>query len=222
MSWFTADATAFFAELAENNNKEWFEANKKRYEASVKNPMEAFAAEMIPRMQMLNPSITVGPKQAVFRIYRDTRFSKDKAPYKENAGMVIAPGGRHEPGAAGLYFHFDAGRFAIASGLYFVDPAQLTKVRRHIMENTAELHRLLAEPEFVKYFKELVGDKNKVMPPEFKEAAKEEPLIANKQFFYWAEYPVSELLREDLPDFVMAHMLACQDLNLFLTAPLTS
>jgi len=220
MAWFSEDLSAFLRDLSENNNKEWFEANKKRYENSVKKPLEAFAGELIPRMQLIDPSITTTPKQAVFRIYRDTRFSKDKAPYKENAAMVIAPGGRHEPGKVGLYFNTDKEQMVIASGLYFVEPAQLAKVRQHIVDTGPELRRLLADKDFVQHFGELQGEKNKVLPAEFKAAAVVEPLVANKQFFYWASYPAKELLREDLPDFVMAHMLACQPLNLFLTTPL--
>jgi uncharacterized protein (TIGR02453 family) len=103
MPWFTADAVAFFKELEENNNKEWFEKNKKRYEASVKKPMLEFAAEMIERMRAIDPEITMLPKNSVFRIHRDTRFSKDKSPYKTNAGLVVTRGEKHNPGIPGLY-----------------------------------------------------------------------------------------------------------------------
>ncbi|HSI72459.1 MAG TPA: DUF2461 domain-containing protein, partial [Fimbriimonas sp.] len=109
MAWFTSDAIDFFAELEKNNNKEWFEANRKRYETSVKKPMLEFAAEMIERMRSVEPEITMLPRNAVFRLHRDTRFSKDKTPYKTNAGLVITRGEKHNPGAPGLYFHFDSG-----------------------------------------------------------------------------------------------------------------
>lgn len=217
MAWFTVGAHQFLAELAQNNNREWFHANKKRYESEVKEPLLAFAAEMIGRMQALDPAITSTPKEAVFRIHRDTRFKKNLPPYKENAAMVVAPGGRHEPGAVGLYFTFDAQNLMIASGCYFLEPAQLEKIRRHIAAHPGELRRLIADPGFQQYFGEIQGMRNKVLPPELKQAAAEEPLIYNKQFFYFAQHPVSEIEREDLPDFVMAHMEACWDLNRYLT-----
>lgn len=221
MAWFTEDAPAFFAELRENNNREWYEANKKRYDRDVKKPAELFAGEMIGRMQeKINPAIDTTPKSAVFRLHRDTRFSKDKTPYKEHLALVVAPGGRHEPGVTGLYFHFNHEQLVLASGLYFVEPAQLALIRRHIADHGDELHRLLEDQAFVEHFKELQGDKNKILPPEFKEAGSKEPHIFNKQFFYWREMPINQLYREDLPEFVMSHMLACQPLNEFLTAPL--
>src|SRR4051812_26168228 len=108
MAWFTSDALDFFAELELNNDREWFEKNKKRYESSVKKPMEAFAAEIIGRMQKDDPEINMQPKEAVFRIYRDTRFSKNKTPYKTNAGMAVSRGGKTDHTHPGVYFHMDA------------------------------------------------------------------------------------------------------------------
>lgn len=220
MAWFTDAAPSFLAELALNNNREWFHANKARYEEHVKRPLEAFAQEMIERMSALEPGIAMTPKQAVFRVQRDTRFSKNKAPYKENAAMVVAPGGRHEPGVTGLYFTFDPANMNLASGCYFLEPAQIDKIRRHIAANPDEFRRLISEPAFMERFGEIQGMANKVIPPDLKEAAASQPLIYNKQFFYFVQHPVSTIEREDLPDFVMAHMTACHELNRFLTAPL--
>ena len=216
MGWFTNDTFNFFAELEFNNDREWFENNRKRYESAVKGPMTAFAAEMIPRMQELDPGIDTVASKAVFRIHRDTRFSKDKRPYKTNAGMVIARGGRHEPGVSGLYFHLDARRMAVASGLYFLEPAQLRAVRAHIVGHPDEFASLLADPEFVKYFREMAGEKNKILPEEFRAAAAAQPLLFNKQFFYWAEYDTEDAKRDDLPEFVMGHMRAAYPMNRFL------
>jgi hypothetical protein len=131
--------------------------------------------------------------------------------------MVVAPGGRHEPGVAGLYMNFDAHNLMIASGSYFLEPDQLDKIRRHIAAYPSELRRLIAQPDFQKYFGDIQGMRNKVLPPDLREAAAAEPLIYNKQFFYFAQHPVSEIERDDFADFVMAHMEACWDLNQFLT-----
>lgn len=221
MAWFTEDAIAFFAELEQNNEREWFEKNKKRYEASVKKPMLELAAEMIERMRAVDPEITMLPHNAVFRIHRDTRFSKNKSPYKTNAGMVITRGEKHNPGAPGLYFHFDSGRMAVASGLYFLEPTQLRLVREHIAANLDEFGRLLEDEDWKSSFGEMAGMKNKVLPPELKEAAAKQPLLFNKQFFYWSEHPALEITREDLPDFLMRHIQAAQPMSRFLTEPLS-
>lgn len=216
MPWLTREAADFLGELALNNDREWFAANKKRYESSVKLPMERLAEELIPRMQAYDSAIAMTPKQAVFRIHRDTRFAKDKAPYKTNAGMSISSVGRHGTGKAGLYVHLEATRFGIASGYYFLEPAQIATVRRHLMANPAELQSQLEDPAFVKYFGEIAGERNKILPEEFKEAAKNLPLLLNKQFFYWAEYDPTESERDDLPEFIMAHVQACWPMNTFL------
>jgi uncharacterized protein (TIGR02453 family) len=220
MAWFTQDAIAFFAELEQNNHKEWFEPNKKRYESSVKRPMLEFAAEMIERMQQIDPEITMLPKNAVFRIHRDTRFSKHKEPYKTNAGLVITRGQKHDAGSAGLYFHFDSTRMAIASGLYFLEPSQLKLVREHIAANLDEFDSLLRDEAWLQSFREMAGAKNKVLSPDLKEAAERQPLLYNKQFFYWSEHGPLEVTRDDLPDFVMKHIQAAQPMNRFLTEPL--
>lgn len=215
MAWFSADAIEFFRELELNNNKEWFAANKARYEASVRKPMEAFAAAMLERMQAVDPEIVMTPRQAVFRIYRDTRFSKDKTPYKTNAGLAITRGGKHNPSTPGLYFHIDAREVAVASGCYSLETAPLRSIRQAIVDHGAEFEKLVTDPEFVAKFGTIRGDQNKILPSEFKEAAKNQPLLANKQFYYWASLSPESLQEPNLPDLVMAHLAAAGPLNEF-------
>ena len=220
MPWFTPDTIAFLNDLEENNDREWFHSNKKRYEKSVKGPVLEFAAEMIEQMRKLDPEITMLPKNAVFRINRDTRFSKDKSPYKTNIGLVVTRGAKHDPGRPGLYFHLDGKSMAVASGCYFLLPDQIRAIRELIMANMAKFDRLLKEPDFKRTFGEVVGEKNKILPPEFREAAALQPLLFNKQFFYWAEHKPEEALRDDLPEFVMANIRAAQPMNAFLARAL--
>ena len=220
MAWFEPDILDFFIDLEFNNNREWFELNKKRYEATVKKPMEAFAAEMIGRMQQIEPLISMTPKDAVFRIYRDIRFSKDKTPYKTNAGMYISPSGRNHFGSPGVYFHVDARTMGIASGYYAPDPAQVRAIRAHIVANLEEFAQLLAEPEFRQLFGTFAGEKSKVLPTEFRSAAEMQPLLFNKQFYYWAQFDGTEVSRDDLPDLIIQHYLTAKPMNAFLAAGL--
>lgn len=216
MAWLTSDAIDFLAELELNNDRDWFTANKKRYEASVKAPMERLAAELIERMKAFDPAIEMTPKQAVFRIHRDTRFSKDKRPYKTNAGLHVNSGGKAAHGNPGLYVHLDAKCFGVASGYYFLEPPQIAAMRRYLAANADGLRQELARPAFVKTFGDIKGETNKVLPPEFKDAAKDLPLLFNKQFYYWAEHEPETATRDDLPDFVIGHMEACWPMNRFL------
>jgi hypothetical protein len=109
----------------------------------------------------------------------------------------------------------------VASGMYFLEPAQIKAVREHIAANNDEFEKLLNDKDFKKHFPGgVVGEKNKILPPELKEAAAKQPLIFNKQFYYWAEVDPKEITRNDLPDFVIAHIKAAGSMNEFLTSAL--
>lgn len=216
MAIFTQDSIDFFAELEQHNDKAWFEQNKKRYEKSVKAPMKELAAELIQRMQAIDPLITMTPNESVFRLHRDTRFSKDKTPYKTNAALIVSRGKRGDHTTPGIYFSYGARGLSIASGLYMLEPAQVHAVRSRIVANLGEFERLIADSGFVEKFGEIQGEKNKIIPPEFREAAAKQPLVFNKQFFFWKELPPSELLREDLPDLVMSYYNSGKALTDFL------
>ena len=216
VAWFSNETLDFFGELELNNDRDWFAKHKKHYEKFVKEPMELFAAEMIERMKQINPEISMQPKDAVFRIYRDTRFSKDKTPYKTNAGISIARGGKTHA-STGVYFHLDAHKMGIASGRYFLEPPQLAAIRSHIAKNLDEFEKLLADKDFKERFGTVAGEKNKILPADLREAAAKQPLLFNKQFYYWAEHDGANALRDDLADFVMLHVRAAVPMNTFLS-----
>ena len=201
----------FLRELELNNDREWFAANKKRFERDVKTPFEALVQEVIDLI-----GVDIAPKDAVFRIHRDTRFSKDKTPYKTHVGAIVGPQGRKGMDSIGVYFEVSGRRLGIASGLYMPDKERLLAVRRLIMARGAELEMILKAAKFKKMFGEIEGEKNKVLPPEFKEAAQSQPLLFNKQFYVWAEFDAEEAKRKDLAKFVFEHYKAALPLNEFL------
>ena len=217
MAWFTQDSIDFFRDLELNNDRMWFEKNKKRYEAIVKQPMEAFAEVMVERMREILPDIHMTGKQSVFRIHRDVRFSNDKRPYKTNAGLHINGTGRGDLQSPGLYFHIDPRCTGIGSGLYTVESPALRHLRQYLAANPDEFEKQLADKDFKKYFGDIKGEANKILPPELKGAAARQPLLYNKQFYYWSEHEAEEALRDDLPDFIMEHMRACRKMNEFLS-----
>ena len=110
MSYFNQDFIKFFKELESNNNREWFNENKERYIHSVKDPFFSFVEEMIHRISEENDSFNIAPKEAIFRIYRDVRFSKNKLPYKTTASAIISPGGRKDFTTPGYYLELSAAR----------------------------------------------------------------------------------------------------------------
>ena len=98
MAYFTKDFIDFFKELAANNKKEWFDFNRKRYEKSVKQPFAEFVQEMIDRIRADDPKVDISTKDAIFRINRDVRFSKDKTPYKTHMAAIVSARGKKDKG----------------------------------------------------------------------------------------------------------------------------
>ena len=218
MAYFTQDFLDFFKELAANNHKDWFHANKKRYEKSVKDPFKVFVQDMIDRAAAVDDRFAGEAKDAIFRINRDIRFSKDKSPYKLQMGAVIAPGGRKEGmGIPGMYLELSPAHFRFYSGVYMPEKEVLYNIRDYIMKHSKELDKLVSDKEFVSKFGELRGEKNKVLPKEFKAAAEEQPFLFNKQFYFFAELPAETILRDDFAEVIMEHFEASQPVRQFLT-----
>lgn len=216
MAWFTNDFDRFFKELAANNNKDWFDANRKRYETSVKAPMHAFVAEMIGRVARLDPQVRIEPKDAIFRINRDIRFSKDKTPYKLSTSALISPGGRKDMDTPGLYFELGPEAVRIYGGRYMPDRQQLQKIREHIMAHPGVFRKLYSAKDFVSRFGSIQGERNKVLPADLKAAAEKEPLLYNKQFYFAAELPLGTITDPELPEVMMAYYRAMRPMNAFL------
>lgn len=213
----TQKSLDFLKDLAKNNNRDWFQANKARYEADLKKPFENFIGQIIREIQKEDPQITIEPKKAIFRINRDTRFSKDKSPYKTNVGAIIAPGGTKGKELPGLYIHVEAGAMMIGGGAYFLDKEPLYQVRQYIMMNPQRFNDIINNPDFKAHFENgILGEKNKKIPIEFQETAVNQPLLYNKQFYVMAEFDPKNVLRDNAVDFVMTHYHAEKPLNNFL------
>lgn len=220
MAWFTEDYNRFFKELAKNNNKDWFDANRARYEKSVKEPFTAFVAEAIKRIGKHDRTIRIEPKEAIFRINRDIRFSKDKTPYKLEASAIISPAGRADHSVPGIYFAFGPESLKFYGGCYQPEKDQLERIRTAIMRDGKGLRKVLAAKAFTTLFEGVQGDVNKVLPAEFKAAAAKEPLIANKQFYVGAEKPSKLVTDAQLMDVFMEHYQAMSPFNAWLAAAL--
>lgn len=216
MAWFSPDFNRFFIELAANNNKDWFDANRTRYEKEVKNPFETFVSEMIERIAKVDPKIRIGPKEAIFRINRDVRFSKDKAPYKLNRSALITAAGRKDMSTPGIYFELGPEAVHIYGGAYMPDKDALLRIRSRIEKDLPKFKKLRESKEFVKHFGSIQGEANKRLPPELQAAAAREPLLFNKQFYYGAELPPKMVTSPQLPDALMEHYHAMAAMNKFL------
>jgi uncharacterized protein (TIGR02453 family) len=215
MTYFEKGFIDFFTELEENNHKEWFDANRKRYENFVKEPFKAFVGEMIAQISAIDQEVRVEPKDCIFRINRDIRFSKDKTPYKTNVSASIAPGGRKNMSTPGIYIELSARDLRIYSGVYQPDKDQLHRLRSSIENNLEEFQGLINNKNFKKDFGTILGDKNKIIPKEFKEAFEKEELIANKQFYFFKKYDSKQILSPSLVQDFMNDYQTAKPLMIF-------
>jgi uncharacterized protein (TIGR02453 family) len=129
---FTAELFAFLRELAAHNEREWFNANKSRYEEHVKEPALAFVEDIGYRLPEVAPHL-VADKKSLFRIYRDTRFAKDKTPYKTHAGIYFRHAGAADADTAGLYLHLEPRHVFMGAGIWHPGPAALKRLRTAIV-----------------------------------------------------------------------------------------
>ncbi len=135
---FTPDTFRFLTDLTAHNDRDWFNANRDRYEAHVKAPSLAFIEALAPRMKEVSPHIRVDAK-ALFRIHRDTRFSHDKAPYKTNIGLHFRHDSAKDVHAPGFYMQLGVDDSFIGLGLWRPDAPSLLKIRAYIVKHPAEL-----------------------------------------------------------------------------------
>src|ERR1700749_2463625 len=142
----------FLKNLAENNNRDWFMANKEAYDKARENVID-FTGELLKLMHIVDPNIAedLDPKKCVMRIYRDIRFSKNKTPYKNNFGISIPTRGV-KLGGAEYYLQIQPGKSFIAGGYWMPEGDHLKAIRQEIDYNGGELKKIIDEPEFVKIF----------------------------------------------------------------------
>ena len=216
MAYFTSEFHSFFSGLEAHNEREWYADHKKDYERHVRDPFKAFVTQVITACASREPEFDgLEAKSCVFRIHRDTRFSKDKTPYKTHASAGIAPGGK-KSGDPGLYVHADAHHFRIGGGAYWVEKDDLYMLRERMASNPQTFNDLTEDPAFKSRYGNVLGARNVRLPKGFQAAAEICPHILNKQFFYMAEFPAETLLREDLLDIVMDHFDAASPMRTFL------
>ncbi len=141
----------FLRKLRKNNNKPWFDANRNAY-TEAKQEVESFLEGLIASYGKSDDSISrLTPKECMFRINRDVRFSNDKSPYKLNFGASINPGGKKST-LAGYYLHIEPGQSFVGGGLWMPMPAELSKIRQEIDYNLEEFTSILKAPAFKKQF----------------------------------------------------------------------
>ena len=157
---------SFLRQIKENNNREWYHANKSTYQ-DAKQEFEHFIELLIHESTNFDASLKgLTPKDCIFRIFRDVRFSKDKSPYKTNFGAFLVPGGRKSM-HAGYYLHLEPGSSFIASGIYMPPSNILRAIRNDIFEHYEEYKSIINSSAIRSTFQEMGGEKLKSAPRGF-------------------------------------------------------
>ncbi len=139
----------FLRQLAENNQRQWFKAEKARYENDVRDPLLGFISDFGPRLRDISSAFRADPRPvggSLFRIYRDTRFAKDKSPYKTHAAAQFRHKAAKDVHAPGFYLHLEPGQVFGGAGIWHPDSAALGKIRRAIVERPEHWRRVVEEP----------------------------------------------------------------------------
>jgi len=197
----------FLLELRENNNRNWFHANKKKYEQAKKD-FQLFVELCIEQIKDIDPDISgLNAKDCMFRIFRDVRFSNDKRPYKTNFGAFLAKNGRKSR-FGGYYIHIEPEQCFLGGGCYMPATNVLKAIRTEIYHHPDEFRNLIENKKFVQHFPELYGEKLKTAPRGFPKDFKDIDLLNYKH------YAVSKAINDEL---VLSNQFSAEIENTFKT-----
>ncbi|KAF2330173.1 DUF2461 domain-containing protein [Flavobacterium daemonense] len=216
------ESLQFLDDLKKNNNREWFQENKKRYEI-FKKDYHQLVSDFLEVMKPLDPSLELlEVKNCTFRINRDIRFSKDKSPYKAHLGVWIS-GGTKGLNRAGYYVHIEKGASFIAGGFYSPESEDLKKVRKEIAFFYDDLEEILNNKDFKREFGSLDINENnslKSMPRGYEKDHPAIEFLKLKSFTATQKYDISEVTQKDFVSKMSKKLIALKPLNEFINRAL--
>ena len=217
---FTAETMRFLRALKRNNRREWFNAHRDDYETYVRQPMTAIVERLAVDLRAFAPELVVNPKVSIYRIYRDTRFSDNKTPYKTHVAASFPTRGLQKHEGAGVYFHISPDEVWIGGGMYAPQAPQLYAVREHIAGHVKQFRAIIESPGFRKQFGALEGEKLKRVPRSF---AKDHPaaeFLKHRQFLAGADLPPALATSPRFYKTLLTLIREVTPLTRFLNAPL--
>lgn len=186
---FTQKTLTFLRQLARHNDRDWFREHRDDYERHVRGPMSALVEQLATDLPAIAPDLLASPKTSIYRIYRDTRFSPNKAPFKTHVAAIFPHRALPKHEGAGLYVHVAADQVFVGGGLYRPQPRQLHRLREHVAANSERLRTLTGAPAFLRNFGELSGERLKRVPRGFPADHPAGDLLRLKQFLAGCERP---------------------------------
>lgn len=219
---FSPRALSFLRALKRNNDREWFRERKDHYERLLRSPMTGLVERLADDMRQFAPHLVADPKTAIYRIYRDTRFSDDKTPLKTNIAASFPTRGLPKHQGAGLYLEVAPGWVWIGGGMYAPDTSQLLAVREHIAANHRRLRAIVESPAFTKTVGELHGDQLQRTPRGFAADHPAAVYLRYRQFLAGREFPAAFATSRRFYAGVLDVFKQVAPLTTFLNEPLLS
>ena len=182
---FPKEGIAFLRALKKNNNREWFQPRKQTFDETVKAPMEELVNAFNSHLVQFAPDHVVEPKKAIYRIYRDTRFSSDKTPYKDHIAANFPRRGFEKHSCGGYYFSVGASEIEIAAGVYMPGPEQLLAIRQHIAEHHEDFRQLAEDRTLNKLMGPMWGESLTRVPKGFPAEHPAADLLKRKQWIFY-------------------------------------
>lgn len=214
-----ASAFTFLQQVKKNNNRDWFNAHKDRYLQEHEH-LVAFASVLLGKMNQHDVIETPSGKKSLHRIYRDTRFSKEKTPYKTNWSGGFKRLGKNRRGS--YYFHIEKGNSFIGGGFWGPEPADLKRIRDEIAYDPKPLRKILKSKNFISHFGELYGEKVKTTPKGYDANDPTIDLIRYKQFLLIKKFTDEEVLSEKFVDRVNEGFKAMRPFLDYMTHAVTT
>jgi uncharacterized protein (TIGR02453 family) len=217
---FPAETLRFLRALKRNNRREWFNDHRGDYEAYVRQPMTAIVERLAVDLRAFAPELVASPKVSMYRIYRDTRFSDDKKPYKTHIAAVFPTRGLPKHEGAGMYFHVSPEELWIGGGMYMPQPPQLVAVRGHIAGHFKQLRAIVESPGFRKHVGSLEGDTLKRVPRGFPKDHPAAEYLKFRQFVAGAAFPPALATKPAFYKTLLTVFREITPLTRFLNTPL--
>lgn len=217
---FPPEAVAFFRGLKKNNRREWFLPRKQLFEDTVKAPMIALVSALNRALAGIAPQYCTDPGKAVYRFYRDTRFSKDKKPYKDHIAATLARKGMERHRSAGFYFSVSDSAVEVAGGLYMPEREELLAVRSCLDRRHEDFRRLLRGPKLRRLMGDIHGDRLSRVPKGFSPGRPAEDLLRHKQWYHYIVLDGDIVTTPALYREILARFRAMLPVVEFLNSPL--
>ncbi len=220
---FPKELFIFLNNLSNNNRREWFHENKPYYKQHIVEPMQDFIVAIAPALKDISKHYVADPRTnggSMFRIYRDTRFSKDKTPYKEHVACQFRHAVGKDAHAPGFYIHIQPNRVRVGGGIWTPHSPALFKVRTRIAEKPKEWESIISDKQFIQYFGGINGDSLKRAPKGFDPHHPQIDYLKKKSFFAMQDIQDNALLKKSFLKTVEKNFNALSPFMKFITKSL--